>query len=91
MARTCFLLKIAPVECEFGYCQLIRRCAVGLLEEYDEGWMHGGHMLDDVDLAVSNALCVQLQNSESTVHFDSASTATPREGGFPYPLCAELF
>ena len=64
-------------ECEVGYCQLISRCTVGLLEEYDEGLMLGCQLLDDVDLAGGDALGVQLQNSGSMVLFDSASTVMP--------------
>ena len=48
-----------------------------LLEEYEEGLMIGDQVLDDVDLAGGDALGVQLQNSGSTVFFDSASTAMP--------------
>ena len=64
-------------ECEVGYCQLICRCTVGLLEEYNEGLMLGCPVLDDFDLAGGNALGVQLLNGGSMVLFDSASTAAP--------------
>ena len=50
---------------------------MGLLEEYDEGLMHGGQVLDDMDLAGGNALDMQLQNCGSMVPFNSASTAAP--------------
>ena len=64
-------------ECEVGYHYLIHRCTVGLLEEYDEGLMLGGQMLNDMDLAGSDALDVQMQNTGSMVLFNSASTAMP--------------
>ena len=59
--------------CEVGYCQFICRCTVGLLEEYNEGLMLGGQVLDDFDLAGGDALSVQQQNGGSMVLFDSVA------------------
>ena len=60
---------------EVGYSQLICRCTVGLLKEYNVGLMLGGQVLDDGDLAGGDALSVQLQNGGSMVLFNSSSTA----------------
>ena len=50
---------------------------MGLLEEYIEGLMLGGQVLDDFDLTGGDAFSVQQQDSGSMVLFDSASTAAP--------------
>ncbi|CAK8683181.1 unnamed protein product [Clavelina lepadiformis] len=69
-------------ECEVGYYQLIHRCAMGLLEDDDEGLMFVGQVFYDTDLAGGDALGVQLQDGGSTLLFDRGAAA-PWEGRFP--------
>jgi len=89
VSRPWFLLRTDPASEKLGITSLSAgvqwvscRCAVGLLQDGDEGLVLIGYLLNGRDLVCSKTLGVRLEYIGSWVIFGSISAAAPWEGCF---------